>query len=88
MKFTDSLLELYYKHFDTDEHLSFFVYSIIEQLDKEDLLHIIAECDKCDLQDLVACYVIENLDQSKLQSKQKIISPAPFRIDKKRKKIH
>ncbi|QHE53337.1 DUF6154 family protein [Pontibacillus sp. HMF3514] len=85
MKFADDLLALYKKHFSKEDHLPIFVYSILEQLDHEDLIHILQDCKKEELQDLVASSVLEYIDTNK----KKTLTPTPFQpIEQKRKKIH
>ncbi len=84
MKFADDLLALYKKHFSKEDHLPIFVYSILEQLDHEDLIHILQDCKKEELQDLVASSLLEYID-----SKKKTLTPSHFQpIEQKRKKIH
>ncbi|MFC0523940.1 DUF6154 family protein [Pontibacillus salicampi] len=63
MKFVDNLLELYDKHFEEKDHLSIFTKSVVEQLDKEDLLHVLADCNKEELSDLVTLFVLEELER-------------------------
>ncbi len=85
MKFADDLLELYKKHFAKEDHLPVFVYSILEQLDHEDLIHILQDCKKEELQDLVASSVLAYIDTKN----KKALTSSPFQpIEQKKKKIH
>ncbi|KGX86752.1 DUF6154 family protein [Pontibacillus litoralis] len=70
MKFADNLFELYYKHFDTNDHLHLFTQSIIEQLDYEDLCKLIQECTKEELEQMMTTYVLHQLKQKE----KKIVS--------------
>ncbi|KGP70817.1 DUF6154 family protein [Pontibacillus yanchengensis] len=70
MKFADNLYELYNKHFSEKDYLPIFTNSVIEQLDKNDLLHILSECSKEELQTVVSTFVLNDLENRD----QKVIS--------------
>ncbi len=87
MKFADDLLALYQKHFSKEDHLPIFVRSILEQLDHDDLLHILQDCKKNDLQELIAYAVLEYIETNKKKALTES-SVEPLEFERKRKKIH
>lgn len=85
MKFADDLLALYQKHFSKEDHLPIFVYSILEQLDKDDLLHILKDCSREELQELMGTCVLEYIKTNK---KEALTSKPLYLNEIKEKKIH
>ncbi|MYL55739.1 hypothetical protein GLW08_20770 [Pontibacillus yanchengensis] len=81
MKFADNLYELYNKHFSEKDYLPIFTNSVIEQLDKNDLLHILSECSKEELQTIVSTFVLNEIESRD----QKIISLPSSQQDKHNK---
>lgn len=71
MKFADDVLCLYQRHFDQEDYLTMFVYSILEQLDQEDLIHVMEECSKEELEEILAIYLIGVLQEKLKESPAK-----------------
>jgi len=85
MKFADDLLALYHKHFSKEDHLPIFVYSILEQLDHDDLIHIMQDCKKEDLQKVLGAFILEYIEANK----KKALTQTPFDlIEYEKKKNH
>lgn len=85
MKFADDLLALYNKHFSKEDHLPIFVYSILEQLDHDDLIHILQDCNKEELQEVLGALVLEQIKPNK---KKALTRKTSDLIEHKKKKIH
>lgn len=62
MKLIDELYELYRnKLTGDDEDIDILAFAILEEFNKEDLLHLINEMDEQELFDLMGLYLIESL---------------------------
>ncbi|MFC4321651.1 DUF6154 family protein [Litchfieldia salsa] len=62
MKLIDELYEMYRNKLTGDEEdADILAFSVLEQLDREDMLQLIAELSDQELYNLVGFYMIENL---------------------------
>ncbi|MCM3587975.1 DUF6154 family protein [Mesobacillus maritimus] len=62
MKLVDELFELYRDKLTGDEEdIDMLAFAFLEEMNREDLLHIIKEMDTQELYDLIGVYLIESL---------------------------
>jgi len=62
MKLVDELFELYRDKLTGDEEdIDMLAFAFLEEMNREDLLHIIKELDTQELYDLIGVYLIESL---------------------------
>ncbi|MBA4536879.1 hypothetical protein H1Z61_06920 [Bacillus aquiflavi] len=62
MKLIDELYELYRnKLTGDDEDIDILAFAVLEELDRDDVLHLINEMDDQELFDLMGLYLIESL---------------------------
>ncbi|MFD2446519.1 DUF6154 family protein [Bacillus sp. CGMCC 1.16607] len=62
MKLVDELFELYRDKLTGDEEdIDMLTFAFLEEMEYEDLLHIIQEMEKQELYDLMGVYLIESL---------------------------
>lgn len=62
MKLVDELFELYrHKLTGDEEDIDMLAFAFLEEMNREDLLHIIKELDTQELYDLIGVYLIESL---------------------------
>ncbi|KGX89531.1 hypothetical protein N781_07410 [Pontibacillus halophilus JSM 076056 = DSM 19796] len=62
MKFAHELSNMYKRHFDEDQYVSLFVYSILEQMNREDLLDVMNQCSKEELEQLLGSLLLNKLN--------------------------
>ncbi|KKK36219.1 hypothetical protein WQ57_20630 [Mesobacillus campisalis] len=62
MKLIDELYEMYrHKLTGDEEDIDMLAFAFLEEMSREDLLHIIKDMDKQELYDLMGIYLIESL---------------------------
>jgi hypothetical protein len=62
LKLIDELYEMYRNKLTGDEEdIDMLTFAFLEEMSREDLLHIIKEMDKQELYDLIGIYLIESL---------------------------
>jgi hypothetical protein len=78
MKLVDELFELYRDKLTGDEEdIDMLAFAFLEEMEHEDLLHIIQEMDKQELYNLMGVYLIESL-KSKFAQQEYGQRRAPF----------
>lgn len=64
MKFANNLLHLYLRHFtykDSLESLDLFIDSVLEQMDHRDLVEVLEECSREELEQIMRTYLYAHL---------------------------
>ncbi|MBP3039775.1 hypothetical protein J9303_09785 [Bacillaceae bacterium Marseille-Q3522] len=82
MKIIDELFEMYRdKLVGDEEDINMLTFAFLEEMSRDDLLHIIENLDNQELYDLIGLYIIETL-------KEKFSDSRPFHPQMDRRKLH
>ncbi|QDP40933.1 hypothetical protein [Radiobacillus deserti] len=72
MRFANDILERYFQHFNDKDSLDVFIYSVLEQMDEKDLIQVLKECDKSELNDLLTQFLRSKLEHELHNDDQQI----------------